>query len=224
MLALPIPIAERADRESIHPLSNTKIDRKYRLDNDYLELYVIERFLDENQCAMFEGMIGDNVQRSIVRGRYPIYEGRTSSTYRFANTGDMSSAVRALQHRVCGLLQSDMTLAEPLTCITYTESQQFRAHKDYFDDEGSIYQSCDGERRRGQRQWSVLIYLTEVQAGSGTRFHRIRQEFTPEQGTALIWNNLYPTGNPNHYSHHIGLPAGKEKKLVLTQMFRQRQN
>lgn len=220
-LSQPITITERDDRETIEPMAAAGIDSRFRLDSDYVELYRIDGFLDQSQCEYFEGLVGNDTRRSVVYGSTPVAESRTSRTYYFANSGEVIPEVRALQRRVCSLLGSDMSVAEPMACLVYEKSEQFRAHQDYFDDQGTSYKGTDGLERRGQRQWSVLIYLRDVEAGSGTRFHRIRQEFTPHRGTALLWNNLYPSGSPNPYTHHVGLMVGDNKKLVLTQMFRQ---
>ena len=219
----PLGITERPDRESILPLLATEIDPKYRVQCDYLELYSIPGFIDVAGCALFNQLIDEHGagERSTLYADNPVSEVRTSEAFVFANAEKVHPRIREFQLMLCELLNSSLEFAEPFTGVVYKPAQQFRAHRDYFNDgQGLQYESSDGTQRRGQRQWTVLVYLNDAEPGTGTRFHRIRQEFTPGAGTALVWNNLYPSGRPNHYSHHAGLPVSKGEKRLITQLFR----
>ena len=212
----PLHIIERDDREPIEPLASVSIDGNHRLTSDYIELYAIKDFLSAEECDAFQSLVGENLRRSTVFDVNPISDSRTSYTYDFPNDESADPRVRALQNRLCDIFGIDLVKMEALQCQIYSRSQQFRAHQDYFNDEIPDYVGWDGVTRAGQRQWSIVIYLTDGEEGTGTRFPRIMQEFTPTKGTALIWNNLYPSGNANPYTLHAGLPAGKAQKMILT--------
>jgi prolyl 4-hydroxylase len=75
---------------------------------------------------------------------------------------------------------------------------------------------------RGQRTWTFMVYLNEGMKGGGTKFFAIHRVFTPKKGTAVVWNNLYPDGSPNHDTLHSGLPVEAGHKIVITKWFRER--
>jgi prolyl 4-hydroxylase len=60
--------------------------------------------------------------------------------------------------------------------------------------------------RGGQRIWSIMVYLNEVEEGGGTAFPELEIEVIPERGKLLAWNNVTEQGL-NYDSLHIGLPV-----------------
>ncbi len=217
----PVGITKRDDLQSILPLKGTIIPGKKRIMNDYVELYQFEDFLSRKQCDEFKSLLVDDGARSTVVADNPIHEVRTSSSFTFNYGDEIPPLVTETQARLCGLVGVDLENAEALQCQIYKTDQRYKAHHDFFNAVASPpYVSYDGKTRNGQRQWSALVYLRDSESSCGTLFPMIREEFTPTRGTALLWNNLYPDGKPNYYTLHCGLPAGKEKKLVLTQWIR----
>ena len=211
---------ELTDRESVVPLAAPAGLGQYRLDSEYIEIYSIGSFIDAKQCAEFRKDIDSELSRSKIHGDKPMYEGRTSHTHRFQHCGEVLPVVDGFQRRVADLLQCELACLEPIQGNVYSEGQQFRAHIDYFPRECPAYTDRDGNQRNGQRQWSVAVYLNEIDAGSGIRFPRASIEIDPAPGSAIIWNNIYPSGNPNPYSLHEGLRAGKQAKYMLVQFVR----
>lgn len=220
--SVPLDISEREDRESIYPLQAENIDESFRIQSDYIELYEIPGLVGKSTCEHLLSLRkNDGVRSDVLRpdglGRS---ENRTSNTYRFPNAGSIDPVIRSLQNMFSDMIGVELVYAEPMTLLIYQPGQQFRAHQDFFGKEMPGFDSSDGTVRGGQRKWSVLVFLSQLEPGSGTRFHRIRKEFTPTLGAALVWSNVYPSGNPNHYTQHMGLPVGQKGKYVLTQMFR----
>lgn len=211
-----LAITERIDRESIDPLLASNTKSKYRIANEYVEIYKIDNLLDNSDCQYLESKIGKELKRSTVHSEIRIQESRTSSTFTFHHNQDFDPKVRKLQKDICEFVGSGINYIEPTQCQVYHQTQQYRAHYDYFGEDIPNYRSIDGQNRNGQRQWSAIVYLTDAIPGSGTGFPKIREEFTPKKGEVIIWNNLYPSGNPNPYTLHAGLPVGSEKKAVLT--------
>ena len=213
-------ISERDDREPVEPLSADEMLTEYRINSDYIELYEIKDFFSATECEYLLSLITDNGERSVVDMPMRVSELRTSNTFRFSNDSTADPLIRKSQMRMARLLGTDLKFAEPATILIYNQGQRFRAHRDYYKGDDPEYQSVDGAMRSGQRKWSSLVYLNDTDVESGTRFHRLRQLFSPKKGSALIWNNLYPSGRANPYSQHSGLPVGAKGKLVYTQMFR----
>ena len=72
----------------------------------------------------------------------------------------------------------------------------------------------------GQRTWTVMIYLNDVQEGGQTIFHRLGKCYQPKAGLALAWNNLYVDGRLNRDTLHESLPVLGGTKWVITKWFR----
>eukprot|EP01129_Flabellula_baltica_P011925 TRINITY_DN5308_c0_g1_i2.p1 TRINITY_DN5308_c0_g1~~TRINITY_DN5308_c0_g1_i2.p1 ORF type:complete len:270 (+),score=56.72 TRINITY_DN5308_c0_g1_i2:668-1477(+) len=76
----------------------------------------------------------------------------------------------------------------------------------------------------GQRTWTFMIYLNDVEEGGETEFTEIGEVFTPQKGRAVIWNSLLPDGTPNYHSMHKGSPVIKGEKAIITKWFRMNSN
>ena len=65
-----------------------------------------------------------------------------------------------------------------------------------------------------------MIYLNEPEAGGETRFVDVDLTVKPRLGTALFWNNLLPSGEPNNFTRHQGMPVTAGTKVIITKWFR----
>ncbi len=87
----------------------------------------------------------------------------------------------------------------------YEVGQEFRAHNDWFWTKASYW---DGEvARGGQRSWTAMIYLNDVEEGGTTDFVRLGLSIPPQRGVMLVWNNALPDGMPNRATLHAGTPV-----------------
>ena len=98
--------------------------------------------------------------------------------------------------------------------------QEFKEHCDWFDPGASYWP--DEVRRGGQRSWTAMAYLNDVEAGGVTAFTRIGVEVTPERGLLLIWNNATRDGDNNLATMHAARPVEVGVKYVITKWFRTR--
>jgi prolyl 4-hydroxylase len=102
----------------------------------------------------------------------------------------------------------------------YQINNQFKPHTDYFDPslrEWEIFAA-----HRGQRTWTVTIYLNDVLGGGHTYFPDLDISIAPQTGKALIWNNLLINGNVNPETLHQGSPVTRGEKYIITKWFRTR--
>ena len=72
----------------------------------------------------------------------------------------------------------------------------------------------------GQRTWTAMVYLNDVESGGETRFKFLNKSFKPKRGQLLLWNNLYKNGIPNFKTLHEALPPISGDKYVITKWFR----
>ena len=194
-------------------------NRNYIENNQGLEIFTIPNFLTDDECDYLCNHIENNNTRSTVAGlgsEKSVYnEGRTSST---STIPDSDPKFQIINNKMYAELGVPNEYSEPTQGQIYLESQYFNYHNDYF--EGDSYTNhCLSS---GQRTWTFMIYLNDVEEGGETEFPRIEQKILPKKGTAVVWKNSDGTGSENPASHHSGLAVVKGKKIIITKWFREK--
>ena len=113
----------------------------------------------------------------------------------------------------------DRRYSEPIQGQRYDQGEFFKAHTDFFS---PIFADVFERHTAvgGQRTWTVMIYLNDVQEGGQTIFHRLGKCYQPKAGLALACNNLYVDGRLNRDTLHESLPVLGGTKWVITKWFR----
>lgn len=182
------------------------------------QIYTWQNFLVPEICDAVIALIDQRLRESTTADAFADPKVRTSRT----------SDIGMLGHDL--ILQLDELIAEAIgihwsyTDITqgqrYDIDQEYKAHYDYFVPGSREYQVfC---QFLGQRTWTFMIYLNDVEEGGGTRFRRLEKTIMPEKGKAVIWNNLNPDGSVNPYTIHHGMKVRKGSKYIITKWFRER--
>jgi prolyl 4-hydroxylase len=188
--------------------------RAWRVDTDLIQLYEIPSLLTREECRA--------VIHAIDRGLVPSTVTRGAGDYRTSRTchlrGVDPELTSSLDRRFAALFGVDPALSEPLQGQRYDPGQYFKAHTDCFDP-GTV-EFEEHARLGGQRTWTLMVYLNSVVLGGETVFQRLGRAFTPIAGLALVWNNLHPSGAPNHATLHEALPVQRGRKYVITKWFR----
>jgi prolyl 4-hydroxylase len=208
---------DRADLSRIGEAVRARLDADpaaYRLPVEGAEIYAVADFLTPADCRRLIAII-DAVARPS-----PTYNGNSDGG-RTSYTGDVDREdpfIHALERRIDQLLGMDPALGETLQGQRYTVGQEFKHHFDYFIDRHAYW---DVERKRGgQRSWTAMGYLNQVEAGGATDFPRLAQAIPPQAGVLLVWNNMAPDGRPNPRTIHAGMPVERGIKYVLTKWYR----
>jgi prolyl 4-hydroxylase len=162
----------------------------------------------------------------IEQGRRPstIADDNGDAYFRTSETCDLASdlpAVQAIETMITQLSGIDPAYGEPLQGQRYDIGQEFKAHTDYFAPEGRDFQRfCT---LSGQRTWTFMVYLNDVDAGGATRFKHLDKTFQPEAGKLLSWNNRLPDGGVNHATLHHGMKVRRGVKYVITKWYREQE-
>jgi prolyl 4-hydroxylase len=183
-----------------------------------VQLYTWKNFLVPEICDAVVALIDQRLRDSTTADAFADPKVRTSRT----------SDIGMLGHDL--IMQLDELMAEAIgihwsyTDVTqgqrYDLDQEYKAHYDYFIPGTREHQVfC---QLSGQRTWTFMIYLNDVEEGGGTRFRRLEKTIMPEKGKAVIWNNLNPDGTVNPYTIHHGMKVRKGSKYVITKWFRER--
>ena len=120
---------------------------------------------------------------------------------------------------IAALLGLDPAHGETMQGQRYAPGQQFLAHHDYFH-EGESYWSRVKDHG-GQRTWTAMIYLNDVEEGGATWFPQAGIRVAPQRGLLLAWNNMRADGSPNPMTLHEGMPVVEGVKYIITKWFRE---
>jgi prolyl 4-hydroxylase len=138
---------------------------------------------------------------------------------RSENTGEewfgaeLRQEVSRIEKEVCGLLRLDLQHLEPWQAARYERGGYFDAHLDA----GPF-----GEEPSGEREVTLLIYLSTPGQGGSTTFPELDLDIRAQAGRLAAWNNLLPDGTVNPRMKHAACPVRNGTKLTLTTWARQR--
>jgi len=190
----------------------------HRVETDKVELFAVGDFLNAEECAQLCTLI------DVVARPSALHEVAYDSGFRTSYLGDLDphdSFVTSISRRIDMLLGVDAAIGEPVQGQRYLPGQQFKPHNDWFyTSEGYWPQE---EARGGQRSWTTMAYLNDVEAGGATLFAALGFQIEPKCGALLIWNNALPDGRPNESTLHAGLPVVRGAKYVITRWYRTRE-
>lgn len=174
-------------------------------------------FLPPELCAQLVELIDRDRRPSTIADSNGDNYFRTSETCDLPGT---EPAVKDLEDRLFALNGIARPHGEPVQGQRYAVGQEFKAHTDYFEPQGGDFQTYCGVA--GNRTWTFMIYLNEVDAGGGTRFKVIDKTFKPEIGKLVCWDNKRPNGTLNPVTLHHGMKVRKGVKYVITKWYREK--
>ena len=189
-----------------------------RVPSAKLELFQQRAFADPVLC--------DRLIELIEKDRRPstLADAGDDRYFRTSETCDLDAqepAVREMEGLLAELNGIDPAHGEPLQGQRYDVGQEFKAHCDYFNRGGQDWDKYCSVA--GQRTWTFMVYLNEVEAGGATRFKAVGKTFQPETGKLLCWNNRRPDGSENPNTIHHGMKVRKGVKYVITKWYREKE-
>ena len=190
----------------------------YKIPTDKAEIFAIGDFLDADECKRLITMI-DQVARPSELFDDDAY----ATGFRTSYSGDFdpeNSFIRSISRRIDDLLGVNPITGETIQGQRYLPGQQFKPHNDWFYTSETYWQL---ERKRGgQRCWTTMAFLNEVEEGGETHFTEVGIKIDPKPGVLLVWNNALPDGSPNEDTMHAGTPVIRGVKYVITKWYRTR--
>lgn len=182
-----------------------------------IELFILRDFLSVDECA---GLVA-----RVERERRPstIADSNGDHYFRTSETCDLPMSepdVAALDEKLSGLSGIDRPFGEPIQGQRYAPGQEFKAHTDYFDPHGGDFDRFCSVA--GQRTWTFMIYLNDVEAGGATRFKVIDKLIQPERGKLVCWNNRRADGSVNLATLHHAMKVRAGLKYVVTKWYREK--
>jgi prolyl 4-hydroxylase len=188
-----------------------------RIPTPRAELCTSRNFLNAEECAALIDLIESQHRPSTLANSRGELDYRTSET---CDLDGRHPTVALLEAKLTQISGIPATYGEGLQGQRYEVGQEFKAHTDYFEPDHSDYDIyC---KDFGQRTWTFMIYLNDVEAGGATRFKVIDKIFQPEQGRLLAWNNRRPDGSLNPATLHHAMKVRQGMKYVITRWYRER--
>ena len=187
-----------------------------RTPSPKLTLFQRRGFVTPDLCQALIALIDTQRRPSTVSD----YNG--DSAFRTSETCDLDAAipiVAELERLIIDFIGLDPAHGEPIQGQRYAVGQEFKAHTDYFEPDGVDFHTFTSVA--GNRTWTAMIYLNDVEEGGATWFPQAGLRVAPRRGLLLAWNNMNPDGSPNTLTLHEGMPVVKGVKYIITKWFRE---
>lgn len=189
----------------------------YKIETNKAEIFAIGDFLSPAECQRLCMMIDLTAKPSTL------HEQDYASGFRTSYSGDLDPLdpfVIGISRRIDDRLGMNPVCGEAIQGQRYLPGQQFKPHNDWFYTSEKYWEL---ERKRGgQRCWTAMAFLNEVEEGGETHFTEVGVKIEPKPGVLLVWNNALPDGTPNEDTMHAGTPVVKGAKYVFTKWYRTR--
>jgi prolyl 4-hydroxylase len=189
----------------------------YTLPTDKAEILAMGDFMSPSECRKMIAMI-DQVARPSST-----FDVSYGEEYRTSYSGDVDPHdpfVRKISRRIDDLLGLDPSWGETIQGQRYLPGQKFGPHCDWFFTEAR-YWPREAENG-GQRSWTTMVYLNEVEEGGATDFPELGLSVAPKSGAILMWNNADRQGVPNRWTIHSGTEVKAGVKYIITKWYRTR--
>jgi len=189
-----------------------------KVDSDLVdELYTLPDFLNPTECDQMVEIIQSKSYPSTVVSDYG---DKVDENYRTSSTCDLGVLddpfVADIDRRICAIMGINSSYSEIIQGQIYEIGQEFKVHTDTF--EGTAFE--EHTKERGQRTYTFMIYLNDVEEGGETEFPELNLVLKPKKGMAVIWNDLNEDGSINYSTAHHAHPVKKGQKVVITKWFR----
>ncbi|UZK67040.1 prolyl hydroxylase family protein [Sphingomonas sp. M1-B02] len=210
----PSPLRARIGREVSARLEANPAVKRAR--TEAAQMYSVDAFISDAECDTLIGLIDAAARPSTLLAM------SDDPDYRTSHSSDLhrwSDEVRTIDLRIANLLGIAEENAETLQGQRYAVDQQFRAHCDYFHEQSEYWAKM--KETGGQRTWTAMAYLNQVEEGGATWFPRAGMRFKPKRGMLVVWNNMLPDGTPNYDTLHEGMRVIEGMKYIVTKWFRE---
>jgi hypothetical protein len=123
-----------------------------------------------------------------------------------------------VDNKIADFMGLNPFLGETMQAQKYAPEQYYKEHYDYFCPLSREFKTYT--EWMGQRTWTFMLYLNDVEEGGETLFKHLKLKIKPTAGKAVVWNNLYSSGIPNPKTMHEALPPISGDKYVVTKWWR----
>ncbi len=185
-------------------------------------IYIIDNFITENECEHFIKLATPNLQQALVSNNKTgfISQGRTGKNYWIPHSED--KITNNVGERIAKQVGVPLNTSEQYQVIYYDKTEEYKQHYDSWEHDGSE-KSKRCMKFGGQRMYTALCYLNDVEEGGHTRFTKLNINVEAKKGRLLVFQNVYDGTNKKHnLSEHAGTPVLKGEKWAFNLWFREK--
>ncbi|RDD40076.1 Prolyl 4-hydroxylase subunit alpha-2 [Trichoplax sp. H2] len=187
----------------------------------YIVIY--HNLLTNSEVVLLKTLASPLLKRAVVVGK-PDKEYGEETTYRISKTAWLDKedhpAVKRITTLIGDIIGLTSETAEPLQIANYGIGGHYEPHLDFIESEDKEALS-EYTSRIGNRIATVLIYLSNVEAGGATVFPKAGVRVEPRQGSAAFWYNMHRNGEGNKLSVHAACPVLIGSKWAANLWFRE---
>jgi len=191
--------------------------KAFKLPSADLDIFIVRDVLSDSDCTKLIALIDQDRIPSGLLSPTSDPEFRTSES---CNLNPFNPVVEQIEAKITAVMGIDPSQGETIQGQRYAVGQQFKGHHDFFYEHADYWP--DMVRTGGQRTWTAMAFLNDVEGGGETLFDKAAVKVTPRRGNLLTWNNLDAEGVPNAFSMHQGLPVAAGVKYIITKWYRER--
>lgn len=125
--------------------------------------------------------------------------------------GNHDELIERINRRTTALTGLNLQTAEDFQVQNYGLAGHYDPHFDFSRD---LENSTLGQLGTGNRIATVLLYMTDVEAGGATVFPYVGARVKPKKGDAVFWHNMLRSGEGDFRTRHAGCPVLKGWKWV----------
>lgn len=126
--------------------------------------------------------------------------------------------LKGLDEIVASLTKKTRNYQEDWNIVRYDVGGRYWPHYDFVSEDRAEYEEFI--KFGGQREFTFILYLNDVEEGGETSFPLLDLKFKPKLGTAILFKNVVDQQtNPN--SLHSGEPVLKGEKWIAVKWVRE---
>ena len=180
-------------------------------------LWEIDGILSKKECSIIIDTAKPLLERNTVVDDSKIQgsrvaDVRTSSGAHFNK--DMKYSLefdmirRKIEYAISEFTKLPIENQEGFQVLHYEVNEEYKAHHDYFVRNTEYWKGQ--VEIGGQRMFSFLLYLNDVEEGGETEYPQVNKMIAPSPGKACMHQN-FVDGKEYFKSEHAALPVKKEK-------------
>ena len=202
-----------------HFYKNSITTKAQRIYFPFTQIYKKENFLTELECDQLILMISRDLRPSTVADDG---DNCLVNDYRTSKTSDLNYFKAPfylnIDKKISNLMNLEPFFGETMQAQKYEVGEYYKEHYDFFSPFNHEFKTyCEW---MGQRTWTTMVYLNDVEEGGETYFKYLNLKIKPKKGLLIAWNNLYINGFPNYKTMHEALPPLKNSKYIITKWWR----
>ena len=184
-----------------------------------IPFFIFTNFITEIECQQIIEIQKKENTRSTTgdNEEHKINEIRTSfTTYlELIKSKESHVIIQSVKQKILSMMGIPTEYSEKIQGQWYKQNGFYQDHFDAYDDYNQL------QNHSGNRTWTCIITLNDVEEGGETYFPKLGKSFKPKAGQALIWYNLNEDGMADPLTLHSGKTVVKGEKFIMTQWFRQ---